>query len=316
MMSSSKTTLTSAMKDAESNVDLNKVILLDDKDIEAIQKALLAMFDDIISVCKECEIDYQLSGGSVLGAVRHGGYIPWDDDIDINMERSQIDCFLKCFEKKVGQKYWVKVPGTTKGYDQSKIRIESRQIRARGLLEINEPSCGLWIDIFIIENTFDNKLLRLMHGVGVMGFRYILSCVKFERNKHELNDIVIKDSDLYKYIKNRCRLGKLFSIIPLSLWANLSAKWARLCKNENTKFVVITGGRHQFFREMYVRANFCRTQEIYFENRRVKITADYKKYLEILYGDDYMTPPPVNQREKHILLELDRNALDEEIMSK
>lgn len=65
---------------------------------------------------------------------------------------------------------------------------------------------------------------------------------------------------------------------------------------KNISTVVITGGRHQFFREIHIRAKLCRTQEINFEKRCVKITAGYKKYLEILYGADYMNPSPAEKR--------------------
>ena len=86
------------------------------------------------------------------------------------------------FEEKYGDLYWVKVPGVTKDYDQTKIRIETKKIRARDLFEKDERNCGLWIDIFIIENTFDNALLRTLQ-YWCDGFRYILSCVKFKRMK-------------------------------------------------------------------------------------------------------------------------------------
>ena len=301
--------LTTAMKNAEANVNLSQVIILTDNEIKAIQRKLLKIFDDIVSVCEKEGIRYQLSGGSVLGAIRHGGYIPWDDDIDINMERAEIDRFVSCFTKRFCEKYWIKIPGKTPGYDQNKIRIESKQIRARGLLELNEPECGLWIDVFVIENTFDNKLLRTVHGIGTMAFRYILSCVKFARNEHEMELIIKQGSELQRYTRSRCRLGRVFSVIPLSVWTKLSVKWVTMCKTENTIYVVIPGGRHQFFRELYLRSKLCKTRDILFEKRKVKITEDYDVYMKILYGNDYMKIPPVEQREKHIMLELDRKAL-------
>lgn len=315
-MRSPRVDLTIAMKDPENNVELSKVVVLCDDDVKLIQKYLLIMFDDIVGVLDELGIEWQLSGGSALGAIRHKGFIPWDDDIDINIKRLDVCKFASRFEEKYGDLYWVKVPGVTKAYDQTKIRIETKKIRARDLFEKDERNCGLWIDIFIIENTFDNALLRTLQGIGVMGFRYILSCVKFKRNEEALSEVAKPDSPLSKYIRSRCRLGAIFSVIPLSVWTCLSTKWVSLCKNENSRLVSIPGGRLQFFRELYCRDDFCNVERIEFEGRQAKVTCDYKTYFAILYGNNYTKIPPEADREKHIMLELDKKALEEAVRSK
>ena len=112
-MRSPRVDLTIAMKDPENNVELSKVVVLCDDDVKLIQKYLLIMFDDIVGVLDELGIEWQLSGGSALGAIRHKGFIPWDDDIDINIKRLDVCKFASRFEEKYGDLYWVKVPGVS-----------------------------------------------------------------------------------------------------------------------------------------------------------------------------------------------------------
>lgn len=85
----SNANLSTAMKNAEANVNLSQVIILTDNDIKAIQRELLKIFDDIVSVCEKEGIRYQLSGGSVLGAIRHGGYIPWFVSASVTLPKSK-----------------------------------------------------------------------------------------------------------------------------------------------------------------------------------------------------------------------------------
>lgn len=101
---------------------------------------------------------------------------------------------------------------------------------------------------------------------------------------------------------------KSFSVIPLSVWTKLSVKWVTMCKTENTIYVVIPGGRHQFLGN-YIFDQSCVKREISSLKKKSEITEDYDVYMKILYGNDYMKIPPVEQREKHIMLELDRKAL-------
>ena len=70
---------------------------LSDETLKKLQNELLLMLIDVKSVCDSCQINYMLSGGSMLGAVRHQGFIPWDDDIDIMMLRSEYERFKDSF---------------------------------------------------------------------------------------------------------------------------------------------------------------------------------------------------------------------------
>ena len=151
--------------------------------LKLIQKKLLLMFDDILEVCEKEHIKYQLSGGSALGAVRHKGFIPWDDDIDINMTRSDIKRFIPAFKRKYGDKYWIKVLGQTPDYDYLMIHIMAKDVRARALMEPANQDNGLCIDIFPMEIPIMTQLEERYTDMGVCFFviffhAFVLSITK------------------------------------------------------------------------------------------------------------------------------------------
>ncbi len=85
--------------DAFKNLKSGDLVTVDDEMLKKIQNVLLGILDDIIAVCEKYEIPYTLGGGSVLGAVRHQGFIPWDDDIDVNFSRRDYERFIPAFRK-------------------------------------------------------------------------------------------------------------------------------------------------------------------------------------------------------------------------
>lgn len=286
----------------------NNVIILNDKDVKHIQKRILHILDDVLEVCNNEKINYQLSSGSALGAIRHQGYIPWDDDIDINMERQELDRFITAFEKQFSDKYYIHVPGKTADYDFAPVHIYAKDIKARGIMHAKRKESGIGIDIFPIENVFDNKVLRSIQGFGSLFFRYVLSCLRIRDNIEELNTISVGNDELMKYLRKRNRLASFFLIIPRPVWIKLSYKWATICKNNHSKMVSIPSGIGMFFKEMYSRESFCKTENVLFEGRNVRVTSDYDRYLSLLYGE-YMKLPPPHKRERHVMMELDREAL-------
>ena len=160
-------------------------VVLTDEQLLDLQKTLNGILRDIVSVCAKHHLRYFLGGGSALGAIRHHGFIPWDDDIDINMPREDHDRFVQVFRQEFGTKYWVHTPEETAGYGLllSRVLLKGTSVRTRE--DFHNPECGAFIDIFVIENTYDNAFLRNIHGFGCMAFGFAQSCRKFFHKKYD-----------------------------------------------------------------------------------------------------------------------------------
>ena len=297
------------------SLDNESVVVVDDTLRAAIQRRLLETLDDIMDVCEHHGIRWQMSGGSALGTLRHRGFIPWDDDIDINMERAEVERFLPLFREKYGDKYWVQVPGEDDDYDYLLIHIMTRDVYARELMQKKEPHLGLCLDIFIVENLPDNPLLRRLHGCLVMGLRYVLSCFRFRENRAELLMISHDDASLKKYLAVRSTLGTVFGLIPKRYWVRWANRALALCGNRQSKYVGIPTGTHQYFRELYPRDPFCRSKQAVFEGRHVWISEYIDGYMTIMYGD-YRSLPPLENRGRHTFMEMDVDALADYIATK
>lgn len=286
----------------KANVDMSKYIELKGETLRRFQLELLKITDDIIEVCDENNICYQLSGGSCLGAVRHKGFIPWDDDMDINILGSHFDKFIDCFTKKYGDKYWIHTVNTPNyGLTVSRIRLKGSVFRIHQ--DVNNPEAGFFVDLFRLENVFDNSLLRAVHGLFCMGFGLMLSCRKFYEDRDIMMELANNDKELEKTFRKKILIGRMTSFLSVKTWAVLTQKCYGFCKNNRSKYLSIPAGRKHYFGEMYLRKDMQNTVFARFEGRKWKIARGWKKYLKMLYGD-YMWIPPEDKREKHYLLEL------------
>lgn len=213
--------------------------------LKKYHQILLEIASDIISVCEKEKIVYQLSGGTALGAVRHKGFIPWDDDLDINILGSQCDEFIEKFEKDFGDKYWVNTVKTP-GYFSIVGSIKMKGTVSRGFEDSNDEKCGIGIDLFRIENTFDNSILRFFHGVLCMGFGFLLSCRNFYEKRKLMMELANDDKALKKVFRIKINIGRLLSLISLKHCLITTQKCYGMCKNNKSKYVTIPAGRKHF----------------------------------------------------------------------
>ena len=269
-----------------------------------LQKTLLCILKDIHEVCVNNSITYFLVGGTALGAVRHKGFIPWDDDIDISMLREDWEKFKKVFPIQMGEKYELEGPnykGDTKN-TFGKVYLKGTELVE--IQHINSPyNNGIYVDIFFYENVSDNSVIRkidakvtnFLNGVAnsQLYFKYPNECLK-----------AFYSLNLHTRIYYLCRrmLGFLFSWIShKSLCSFLDRYQSRHKKSET---VTAPAGRKGYFGEMLHRTEILPARLIQFEGQDFYTFKNVEEYLRQLYGENYMQLPPENKRERHCVYKL------------
>ena len=122
-------------------------------DIKEVQKSLLEILIELDRICRKYEIKYSLEGGSLLGAIKYKGFVPWDDDIDVIMERKEYERFLKVCKRELNKEFFLQNNRTVYHFP-----LNYSKLHKRGTLYVQESIAhlkihqGLFIDIFPVDH--------------------------------------------------------------------------------------------------------------------------------------------------------------------
>lgn len=283
----------------------DETVVIEGDRMKALQNVLLEMLKDVIFVCEREQIDMTLSGGTCLGAVRHKGFIPWDDDIDINMTREGYERFWPVFEAEYADKYWILDAARTNDY-----AVICPQIRKKGTVvktrdDFNDDTAGACIDICILENTSNSVVLRSLQGALSLAFGLLASCRRMAQHEDHYISLAGDNADVVDSVRLKARIGKM---MPFTTYGKLNRIWDRVnsaCHDEASEYMSIPGGRKHFFGEIYLRKDFFPVSYGEFEGIRVPLPNNPDAYMTQLYGSDYMMLPPEEKREKHVVIKFD-----------
>ena len=260
----------------------------------ALQKVNLYILQEIDRICKKYKINYTLDSGTLLGAIRHGGFIPWDDDADIAMTRSNFEACRRIVKRELSDKLEFIMPNEFKNgkvfYDFTP-RIIYKPSARHKKNDKRDPYEGklnhLWVDIFIIDKLpkskplqrltlFSQKLIYLFS----MGHRKKLDLKKYKGSMKiavSVFSIIGKIISMKYLFRLQDRLSKLFYKSRKSSTLYYS--------NYQPDYIDIKVNKDWY--EKYLN--------IKFEDTVLSIIDEYDSVLQLVYGD-YMTPPPKADR--------------------
>lgn len=277
----------------------SQLTVLSDEQLEKLHEVLLQILDDIIQVCDGHGLRFILIGGSAIGALRSGGIIPWDDDIDIAMPRQDFEVFCKIVREQYPQRYAMLHPQDKNNFGRVIPKIRLKGTEYRTILEKDLDECGVFIDIYTIENLPDNAIARNFQGFMSMATGLGLACRRLWRGRKWFRQFTAGPSF---YVK--CGIGLCLSFASYETWGRWHDHWNSRCKDENSKYVSIPADCRHYFGEMQPRSRLFQRKEVLLDGRKCYVPQDADGYLREIYGD-YMQIPPVEKQERNCYLTYD-----------
>ena len=248
--------------------------------LEERHRESLLILKDVHDFCLSHGITYSLAYGTLLGAIRHKGYIPWDDDIDIALLRPDYEKFVKTYTSKDGQYHlydFRKDPDYH--YPYAKI-ADTRTILDEN---VSMKNIGVNIDVFPFDYMFDTReeCTRFIGTLDRLKKLFRIKLVKPGKKNVWWKRILI-------------RLAKIV-MAPVSIRKIVEKEYekASVLTNDKAKYVAfaLDPRLEGAYRSVYPRCMFENFLKVPFDNEEFMVTAEYDKWLTQMYGD-YMTPPP------------------------
>lgn len=250
-----------------------------------IHTVLIEILDEIDRICKKNDIKYFLSGGTLLGAIRHKGFIPWDDDIDIWMTRKNFEKFKKVIKNDLNEKYFVEDYYSNINCPLSILKIEKSGTRfVEKVFEGTDVAHCMYVDVFPLDNIW-RPVYRVQTAI----------LIKMQS---------IRDFKLRKDGKKNASFIKkiIYGICPLKLCRTITEFTIRALNVFPTQYVNQLSHRGRYWPK-FLKKEINDLIDVEFEGRKYPVPREYDKILCECYGDYMKMPPENKQHPTHDIIE-------------
>jgi lipopolysaccharide cholinephosphotransferase len=247
-----------------------------DSDLIRAKTVMVQILKDIDTVCNEHDISYWIDFGTLLGAVRHKGFIPWDDDIDITMPREDYNKFIEVAQKELNNKYFIQLRKTDSNYKRDWLKIRDKNsifLEYGSIKNKDNGKNGIFVDIFPLDrikkkNKIYFDILRKLYQINPFKGQF--------------------DSNINKFLH--------IALSPFYLIRNLVFRISIKFINPQGSLAIY--GLEAWFYHSFNYNDIFPLTNIEFEGFEFKAPREYKKHLKEYYGN-YMELPPEEQRHYH-----------------
>ena len=269
-----------------------------DIEIKEIQKVELEILVEVDRICKKHNIAYQLYAGSLIGAIRHKGFIPWDDDLDICMLREDYERFLDLASNELNNLYFLQTYKTDRNYFNQFAKVrKNNTLFVQDVLSEVEMHHGIYIDVFPLDNVKPNTFLGEVQRKSLNFSRNLATARIRKMNAITRNKINKSFRSILFYA---------LKLVPQRPFNNMVNRIACIFNKQETEFVAelsLSTRKDTYKQFMLERDILLNSIEWEFEGYRFPVPKEYDYVLRRNYGD-YMTPPPLEEQiPKHGVIE-------------
>lgn len=252
--------------------------------LRKVQLLELEILDEIVRICSKYKLNYFFIAGSLIGAIRHKGFIPWDDDLDIAMPREDYEKFIKICKNELNNRFFLDASEVSYKYYRlaAKIRINNTIYMQKDLIKYQGHQ-GIWVDILPLDDTNNGKKLKFQaYAKSLLEVAIEYKC-----------KVDISEKKLWKK-----SISIFVSILPLRFLKFLQKKIMTFDNNKNYEYFVNLASKYDFKKQTFRKKDWIPAKKMFFENKEYNVPNNYDNILRSVYGN-YMEIPSKDKQEIH-----------------
>ncbi len=252
-------------------------------ELTELQDYVYGIFREFDRICRKHNLKYTLEGGSLLGAVKYQGFVPWDDDIDIVMKREEYDKLLKIAPQELHSDYFLQTYNNVREFplNYAKLCYNKSTIYDYDYTHLKTMNHGIFIDIFPVDNVIPSKMKKQLHLIGLLtGARKTKLKINFGKTR---------------FIKRV--LYKIVSLLPMKTLCNMLNRACTKYNGKETGYCYEVCNSNSKFAPLpsHIYDNLT---ELKFRDSMYMAVSEYDTFLKSRFGENYMDELPPEEARK------------------